>query len=164
MDAGDLPGGEDTEASIESSSGNLFLQQLTEAHPSCVDAVTDLLQHWQSLGGVPSFGQASEISCFMLLYADRTSSERIWPFTIYPKSGSIEVVFQHMRRRPVFSDPRCVTSSASACRPADVVVRVQSSLPGRHGAHRPRSGLARLSPPLDLRPGTGAGIMLLQTG
>jgi alkylated DNA nucleotide flippase Atl1 len=105
MDAGDLPGGEDTEASIESSSGTLFLQQLTEAHPSCVDAVTDLLQHWQSLGGVPSFGQASEISCFMLLYADRTSSERIWPFTIYPKSGSIEVVFQHMRRRPVFSDP-----------------------------------------------------------
>lgn len=40
-----------------------------------------------------------------LLYADRTSSDRIWPFTIYPKVGTIEVVFQHIRRSPVFSDP-----------------------------------------------------------
>ena len=32
------------------------------------------------------------------------SPDRIWPFTIYPRWGIIEVVFQHMRRRPVFDD------------------------------------------------------------
>jgi len=104
MDAGELPSGEDIQVSIHSAAGRQFLQQLADAHPDCVEAVTDLLQHWQSLGGVPSFGRASEVSCFLLLYAHRTGSERIWPFVIYPVNGSVEVVFQHMRRRPVFDD------------------------------------------------------------
>ena len=51
-----------------------------------------------------TFGSASEVSCFLLLYAGPDSPDRIWPFTIYPRSGTIEVVFQHMRRRPVFDD------------------------------------------------------------
>ena len=63
-----------------------------------------LLQHWQSLGGALTFGRASEVSCFLLLYAGPDSPDRIWPFTIYPRSGTIEVVFQHMRRRPVFDE------------------------------------------------------------
>ena len=104
MDAGELPSSDSTQVSVDSPAGHQFLQQLTDAHPDCVEAVTDLLQYWQSLGGVPSFGRASEISCFLLLYADRTGSDRIWPFTIYPKVGTIEVVFEHMRRRPVFDD------------------------------------------------------------
>lgn len=105
MDAGEQPSGEDTELSIDSAGGGQFLQQLSDAHPDCVGVVTDLVRHWQSLGGVLSFGRASEISCFLLLYADRISSDRIWPFTIYPKTGSIEIGFEYMRRRPVFDDP-----------------------------------------------------------
>ena len=104
MDAGELPTGEDTQVGVDSAAGRQFLKQLAEAYPDCVEVVTDLLQHWQSLGGIPSFGRASEVSCFLLLYAYRTGSDRIWPFTIYPMTGSIEVVFQHMRRRPVFDD------------------------------------------------------------
>ena len=104
MDAGELPSGEETQVSIDSTAHHQFMQQLADSHPDCVAAVTDLLLHWQSLGGVPSFGRASEISCFLLLYADHTGSGRIWPFTIYPKVGRIEVVFQHMRRRPVFGE------------------------------------------------------------
>ena len=104
MDAGELPSVRDTQVSIDSAAGRQFLTQLADAHPDCVEAVKDLLQHWQSLGGVPSFGRAGEVSCFLLLYAYRTGSDRIWPFTIYPLTGTIEVVFQHMRRRLVFDD------------------------------------------------------------
>jgi hypothetical protein len=28
-----------------------------------------------------------------------------WPFTVYPLSGSVEVVFQHLRVRPPFDAP-----------------------------------------------------------
>jgi uncharacterized protein with ParB-like and HNH nuclease domain/alkylated DNA nucleotide flippase Atl1 len=104
MDTDEFPVGEDTELAIDSPAGRQFMEQLAEAHPDCVNAVRELLQHWQSLGGALSFGRSSEVSCFLLLYTDRTSSERNGPFAIYPKYGSIEVVFQHMRRRPVFDD------------------------------------------------------------
>ncbi len=92
------------ELSIDSAVGRQFMQKLADAHPGCESAVTELLQHWQSLGGTLTFGRASEVSCFLLLYASPTTPDRIWPFTIYPKSGTIKVVFQHMRRRPVFDD------------------------------------------------------------
>ena len=81
-----------------------FTDQLAEAHPDCVSAITRLLQHWQGLGGALTFGRASEVSCFLVLYAGPDRFDRIWPFIIYPRWGTIEVAFQHMRRRPVFDD------------------------------------------------------------
>ena len=110
MDTGDLPGAGTTEDSEDSEHAagpvarRQFTDQLTEAHPGCVSAVTRLLQYWQGLGGALTFGSASEVSCFLLLYPGPESPDRIWPFTIYPRYGTIEVVFQHMRRRPVFDD------------------------------------------------------------
>ena len=107
MDTGDLPAAEDTRDKMPdtgSAAGRQFMDQLAEVHPGCVSAVSGLLQHWQSLGGALTFGRASEVSCFLLLYAGADSPDRIWPFTIYPRSGIIEVVFQHMRRRPVFDE------------------------------------------------------------
>ncbi len=107
MDTGDLPAAEDTQDRMPdtgSAAGRQFMDQLADTHPGCVGAVTGLLQHWQSLGGALTFGRASEVSCFLLLYAGPDSPDRIWPFTIYPRSGTIEVVFQHMRRRPVFDE------------------------------------------------------------
>jgi hypothetical protein len=104
MDTGDLPASETSELSIDPAAGRQFLDQLAYTYPGCVSAITELLQHWQPLGGTLTFGRASEASCFLLLYAHTTAPGRIWPFSIYPKSGTIEVVFQHMRRRPVFDD------------------------------------------------------------
>jgi alkylated DNA nucleotide flippase Atl1 len=104
MDAGELPASETGDLSIDSAAGRQFMDQLADTHPGCVSAVTELLQHWQSLGGTLTFGRASEVCCFLLLHDHPAASDRIWPFTIYPKSGTIEVVFQHMRRRPVFED------------------------------------------------------------
>ena len=106
MDTGDLPGTENTGESEPDigTAKRQFMDQLADAHPDCVSAVTSLLQHWQGLGGAVTFGRASEVSCFLLLYAGPDSADRIWPFTIYPRWGTIEVGFQHMRRRAVFDD------------------------------------------------------------
>ena len=107
MDIGDLPGtgnAGDSEPDTDSAVRHQFTDQLADAHPECASAVTRLLKYWEALGGALTFGRASEVSCFLLLYAGPDSPDRIWPFTIYPRSGSIEVVFQHMRRRPVFDD------------------------------------------------------------
>jgi alkylated DNA nucleotide flippase Atl1 len=106
MDTGDIPGAEVTghrEPDIDSAK-HQFIDQLADAHPDCVSAITRLLRHWQGLGGALAFGRASEVSCFLLLYAGSGSSDRTWPFVIYPRWGTIEVVFQTMRRRPVFDD------------------------------------------------------------
>jgi hypothetical protein len=108
MDTGDLPSAETTKDGEHSEPGTAsakrqFTDQLADAHPECVSAISALLQHWQSLGGALTFGSASEVSCF-LLYPGPDSRDRIWPFIIYPRWGSIEVSFQTMRRRPVFDD------------------------------------------------------------
>ena len=109
MDTGDLPGAENAGTPQDSEPGTTaasrqFTDQLADAHPECVSAISALLQHWQGLGGALTFGRASEVSCFLLLYVGSDSSDRIWPFTIYPRWGVIEVGFQHMRPRPVFDD------------------------------------------------------------
>ena len=106
MDTGDLPAAASTEdgAQDTDSAAARFTDQLAEAHPDCVSAITRLLRHWQKLGGALSFGSASEVSCFLVLYAGPGRFDRIWPFIIYPSWGTIEVAFQPMRRRPVFDD------------------------------------------------------------
>jgi alkylated DNA nucleotide flippase Atl1 len=106
MDTGDLPSAETTRDS-EPDTGSAkrqFMDQLADAHPGCVSAVTRLLDHWQGLGGALTFGRASEVSCYLLLYAGSGGPDRIWPFIIYPRWGTIEVGFQQMGRRPVFDD------------------------------------------------------------
>jgi alkylated DNA nucleotide flippase Atl1 len=106
MDTADLPAAGYTEDSEPgaTSAQRQFTDQLTDAHPECVNAISALLQHWQGLGGALTFGSASEVSCFLLLSAGPDRPDQVWPFIIYPRWGSIEVGFQHMRRRPVFDD------------------------------------------------------------
>ena len=116
MDAGELPTGGDTQVSVDSAAGSQFLKQLADAHPDCVEAVTDLLQHWQSLGGIPSFGRASEISCFLLLYAYRTGSDRIWPFTIYPLPAVSKSSSSICGADPSSTTRHSVKNSVGACK------------------------------------------------
>jgi len=81
-----------------------FLDQLQEAHPEASAGVLDLLVGWQAAGGHLSFGRADETSCFLVIQAQSWHQDETWPMTIYPRAGSVEVVFQHMRRRRVFDD------------------------------------------------------------
>jgi alkylated DNA nucleotide flippase Atl1 len=104
METVELPELGDSDISLDSDRGRQFVAQLRTSHQAALDAVLELLGTWQQLGGRLSFGRASETSCFLILDADRHHDATIWPFAIYPKTGTIEVVFQHMRRRPVLDD------------------------------------------------------------
>ncbi|NRG40842.1 DUF262 domain-containing protein [Rathayibacter sp. VKM Ac-2835] len=68
--------------------------------PSTVEGVADLLDEWERLGGILEFGTSEETSCFLVAQRSATTKS-IWPLTVYP-SGTVEVVFQHMLRRPPF--------------------------------------------------------------
>lgn len=80
-----------------------FQGQLKQHHPATASAVERLLDHWRSLGGRPGYGRSSEVSCFLAL--DRSPAvPDVWPLTIYPVAGVIEVSFGTLRRRPPFDD------------------------------------------------------------
>lgn len=63
--------------------------------------MSELLVGWNRLGGWLSFGTADETTCFPIL---DLPGRQIWPIAIYPRSGTVEVVFQHMARRPPFDE------------------------------------------------------------
>ena len=90
---------------LEVSSQELFdrfLGQLSEAQGEETAVwVSELLVSWNRLGGWLNFGTADETSCFPMLGAP---GRQIWPIAIYPRTGSVEVVFQHLSRRPPFDD------------------------------------------------------------
>jgi alkylated DNA nucleotide flippase Atl1 len=83
-----------------------FLAQLDDSPDRrTTDGVRTLLDRWRGLGGSLSFGAAEETSCFTTLHGPAWSSRGIWPLVLYPRSGAVEVVFQHLARRPPFDDP-----------------------------------------------------------
>ncbi len=84
-----------------------FISQLTESQPpSVVHGVIELLRQWESLGGVVEFGQAEETSCFFMAGFTSISGRKLWPIVIYPRLGTVEVIFQHLAARPPFDDPQ----------------------------------------------------------
>jgi hypothetical protein len=104
MDVEDAPMAPLADDPMGSDAGVRFLEQLEEAHPEAAAGVIDMLARWQSTGGHVSFGRGDETSCFLVMEPRRWDQQETWPMTIYPRSGVVEVVFQHMRRRPVFDD------------------------------------------------------------
>lgn len=92
--AGAAPGG--------AAAATRFLDQLQDSHPDAAIGVADVMANWECVGGTFSYGEADETSCFLMLDTERWDQQDIWPFAIYPRAGTVEVVFQHMRRRPVF--------------------------------------------------------------
>lgn len=78
-----------------------FWAQVAQHQPAeVVNGLAKLLSAWRHLGGGLLFGDSQETSCFVLV--DPTE-RRPWPFTVYP-SGKIDVVFQHMSKRPPFDE------------------------------------------------------------
>ena len=80
-----------------------FFEQLDAAQdePTAL-GVREAMTHWEGLGGYLSLGAASQTTCFLMLERDEGD---IWPLAIYPVGGAVEVVFQHLSRRPPFDDP-----------------------------------------------------------
>ena len=96
---------ESAEVGDESPDYEEFVAQLADAHPAAtVHGVIELLSYWRSIGGTLGFGSQSEKSCFVMARRGvrHQGGAGIWPFTIYPKSGTIEVVFQYLKDRQPF--------------------------------------------------------------
>ena len=67
--------------------------------------VLSVLRFWEQQGGQLAYGRATETSCFPLArFADTRGTRALWPLGIYPASGTVEVVFQYLKRRPPFDD------------------------------------------------------------
>ncbi len=82
-----------------------FIAQLAEAQPAAaVHGVIELLSFWRSIGGSLGFGAQAEKSCFLMARRGvrHLGGAGIWPFTMYPKAGTIEVVFQYLKDRAPF--------------------------------------------------------------
>lgn len=96
----------DVESPSDPASGGTFFEQLGSANPpTSTHAVAQLFDEWRGLGGTIEYGAARESSAFMTAPGRTADGRSHWPFTVYPVSGSIEVVFQHLRVRPPFDDP-----------------------------------------------------------
>jgi alkylated DNA nucleotide flippase Atl1 len=95
----DLPDGEsDVERSVR------FGRQVHHAQSEATtDGIQRLVDAWLSAGGQIRYGAADETTAFPVIPGD--GSTKIWPIAVYPVTGVIEVVFQHLARRPPFDDP-----------------------------------------------------------
>ncbi|MFJ6944844.1 DUF262 domain-containing protein [Streptomyces wuyuanensis] len=94
-----LPDGEDAAAAER------FRAQLQEHWPEASAGVMAVLDFWRRQGGYVTHGRHEETSCFPML--DAGTSQRphlMWPVAIYPVSGTVEVVFQHLKNRSPFDD------------------------------------------------------------
>lgn len=70
-----------------------------------VAGVLEALRFWEQQGGHRAYGRANETSCSPVIrLGGRLDSRILWPIAIYPVTGTVEVVFQHLKRRPPFDD------------------------------------------------------------
>ncbi|WP_433605852.1 GmrSD restriction endonuclease domain-containing protein [Dactylosporangium sp. CA-139114] len=82
-----------------------FVEQLIDSQGHGVAKATlQLLDRWTGLGGQLQYGTAPTVtSCFLMARGHEDPQGSIWPLTVYP-TGSVEVVFQHLRTRAPFDD------------------------------------------------------------
>jgi alkylated DNA nucleotide flippase Atl1 len=67
--------------------------------------ILSALRFWEQQGGYFAYGRATETSCFpMVRFAGTRGTRTLWPLGIYPASGTVEVVFQYLKRRSPFDD------------------------------------------------------------
>ncbi|KUL46601.1 hypothetical protein ADL28_34405 [Streptomyces violaceusniger] len=82
-----------------------FGKLLRTHHPDLADGLLTLLRKWEADGGWLGYGLAEETSCAPMLREGNGSQGSIWPVSIYPRSGVVEVVFAHLARREPFTRP-----------------------------------------------------------
>ncbi|WP_240796559.1 DUF1524 domain-containing protein [Streptomyces sp. RFCAC02] len=82
-----------------------FEAQLKENQAEAADGVLAMLEFWERQGGHRECGRHEETSCFPTLGVALTGRPNaLWPMAVYPVSGTVEVVFQHLKRRSPFDD------------------------------------------------------------
>ncbi|NYI98236.1 hypothetical protein HNR12_004513 [Streptomonospora nanhaiensis] len=63
-----------------------------------------MIDRWLADGGTVTYGADADTSCFLLVRDDAPPQDNLWPVVLYPVSGRIEVVFQHLSRRAPIDD------------------------------------------------------------
>lgn len=95
----------ESEDELQSAATRFETQLRDNQTPQTVDGVLSTLRFWEEQGGYPAYGRASETSCFPTVDAGTARDSRtLWPIALYPVTGTVEVVFQHLKRRPPFDD------------------------------------------------------------
>ncbi|MFD5765416.1 DUF262 domain-containing protein [Streptomyces sp. NPDC127049] len=94
-----LPEGQNAEAAER------FRSRLREHWPEAADGLLETLDFWRTQGGHLDYGRHDETSCFPTLDAGTSLRPHLlWPFAIYPVTGTVEVVFQYLKDRAPFDD------------------------------------------------------------
>nr|WP_128806470.1 DUF262 domain-containing protein [Streptomyces sp. Termitarium-T10T-6] len=90
----------------QQSAAARFESQLRDNQtPQTVDGVLSALRFWDLQGGYRAYGRANETSCFPTVEVGMPLAARtLWPLALYPETGTVEVVFQHLKRRAPFDD------------------------------------------------------------
>ncbi|MFH8409870.1 DUF262 domain-containing protein [Streptomyces sp. NPDC018019] len=77
---------------------------LLHAHqPHLADQLLAWLSKWEAEGGRLQYGAAAETSCAPVLREGTGPQGCLRPVTVYPRSGTVEVVFEHLARREPFT-------------------------------------------------------------
>ncbi|MGF1654500.1 MAG: hypothetical protein ACFCUP_14410, partial [Actinomycetales bacterium] len=104
MDASRLPTPEDSDEGLGSEAGGAFLAQVATQLPGTASGVRAVLDAWEGAGGRVLFPRTSEGSCYLAIETGDRSVPEAWPLAMHPASRTIEVLFHHLRRVPVFQD------------------------------------------------------------
>ncbi|MCC9738673.1 DUF262 domain-containing protein [Streptomyces sp. MNU89] len=101
----DVAPAREAEEEQQASSGRFEALLRDNQTPQTADGVLGMLRFWERQGGRRAYGRAAETSCSPTLrVGDGPDSRVLWPIAVYPVSGTVEVVFQHLKRRPPFDD------------------------------------------------------------
>ncbi|EST38696.1 hypothetical protein N566_05945 [Streptomycetaceae bacterium MP113-05] len=94
------------QADEQPSAGARFETLLRENQTSeTVEGVLAARRFWEHQGGGQVYGGATETSWSPILHLGSVLRPRsVWPIAVYPASGTVEVVFQYLKRRPPFDD------------------------------------------------------------
>ncbi|TDC25701.1 DUF262 domain-containing protein [Streptomyces sp. 8K308] len=123
-----------------------FRKLLFTHHPDVADELLTLLLKWEKDGGRLGYGAADETSCAPTLREGRGPQGSLWPVSVYPRTGVVEVVFAHLAKREPFTRPELLVELRDRLR----------TIPGMR-LDVPDAELSRRRPsfPLDLLRGEG---------
>ncbi|MFJ2233884.1 DUF262 domain-containing protein [Streptomyces sp. NPDC087859] len=102
---GDISPTHDLDDEQQAAAARFEAQLRDNQTPETVKGVGDALRFWEQQGGYRAYGRASETSCFPTLdVGNALESRKLWPLAIYPVTGTVEAVFEHLKRRQPFDD------------------------------------------------------------
>ncbi|WP_327395298.1 MGMT family protein [Streptomyces phaeochromogenes] len=103
--ADDIAPAHDLDEEQQAAAARFEAQLRDNQTPETVKGVGDALRFWEQQGGYRAYGRASETSCFPTLeVGNALESRKLWPLAMYPVTGTVEAVFEHLKRRQPFDD------------------------------------------------------------